>query len=280
MAKKEKAKKVKKDKSQDSSPKKSLWVRIRQWFQPYYNPKPDELKEPKKSKKSKKSKKEEEKSKKTEIPVITKNEGKVEKVEKIEAIVKKKKRHGSSQKEDVEPAKEEKYNQSLNAQSKMKVLAYPKPLDKAPSFNKKPKVDSIWYYHDANRHQIFFHVEPLSGYRFTSEQRDDDKRKTLVPMLYPRDRQYHRTHLIPFGYCGVENDPRLVVGWDGKQNSNELSDFEQKAKKVDEPIYWLTSIIKTENGATWTYQIYSVNDGRLIDSLTTRLDNVPFKWDR
>lgn len=230
-----------------------LYVKIRQWFQPYWNPMPEELK-----KKSKGKKKRSGKNKPNQ-------EGTVEK--------------------PVKPTTEELIEKLGYRPSAMKVAKIKQSIDQVLKLSdKRPGPDKIWFYHDATHHQILAHLEPGTGFRFGKDDRSDEERKALKPMLRPINlkQPYHRTHMLPFGYIGTENDPRLVVGWNGSQNTNELNDFEQRNKKRDEPIYWFADIRRTKYGAAWRYQIFSVNDKRLIDSIELRMGTntkpVEFDW--
>lgn len=215
----------------------SFWVKLRRWFQPYYNPKPK---------------------------VESKSTGKVRKKKTIPKSMTKK-----NVKRDLAMVQ-------ANKKLVIPVITYPNKLENAMTFKQKPSLNKIWYYHDENRHQIFCHLDTGSG--FVHKGRDDSARKKLKPLLYPRqDAPFDRTHVLPIGYHGSENDNRLVVGWDSSQNRNELNYFEQKAKKIKEPIYWLTDIRKTPTGATWTYRIYSVNTGHVLQEITLEM-NTRFQW--
>lgn len=164
----------------------------------------------------------------------------------------------------------------------MPVLRYPNPLDKAYTFKKKPSLNTIWYYHSASRHQVYAHLAQGSGYTHKSGERSNLDRSMLKPVLYPIGQKYDRTHLIPFGYHGSESDPRLVIGWNAFQNRNEMSDFEQKQKKLKQDIYWLTDVRRTKYGAALRYEIFSARDDRLLDSLVVKVGSaqapVKFYW--
>lgn len=165
----------------------------------------------------------------------------------------------------------------------LKIIEVKKPLDKAYLLKYKPKNDEAWYYHDKDRHQIFARFEPKSGYRH--KDRDSAARRKLTALIYPKNVGiFDRTHIIPFGYHGSENDARLVIGWDSKQNRTPLNNFEQEIKALDEPIYWFTDIRRTPYGAIWRYAIFSAADGRLIKKIVLtygdRRKPVRFFWRR
>lgn len=202
----------------------SLYTRLRQFFQPYYRPKP---KKPK--------------VKSADTAVVSVSE------------------------RDAKPAEGA---VAVNGDTALlcKVLNYPGRLDNAIDFKKKPSLGVIWAYHDANVHQLFARFDPGDGWR--CRERDDAARGQLKPLIYPKNQgRFDRTHLIPIGYHGSENDNRLVVGWNPRQNQQEFAEFEKVQKKRKEPIYWQTLITKTPAGANWRYRIYDARTGILLDSL-------------
>lgn len=160
----------------------------------------------------------------------------------------------------------------------VKLMEYKKPMDKCYKFKNKPKDDEIWYYRDKNRHQIMAKFQAGCGYRFKSEHRDDLERKKLKPLIYPiQNSPFDRTHLVPFGYHGLENDQILVVGWNSDQNRNEFSEFEQRQKVRKVPIYWITDIRRTTTGVRWRYIILNADTNEVLDVLKTSM-NCEFKW--
>ena len=153
------------------------------------------------------------------------------------------------------------------------------PLDKAASFKTKPGLGRIWFYEEPGKKmQVFAHFDVKDGYRFP--ERDDSERKRLKPRMYPTDRQFDRTHLIPIGYHGSESADRLLVGWDSFQNRKDMLAFEKAAKALPFPIYWLTSINRTPKGANWHYRVYNAIDPD-NPALVKRLDlemEAPISW--
>lgn len=163
------------------------------------------------------------------------------------------------------------------------IIDVSKPLDKAYLLKHKPAADEVWYYHDGTRHQLYARFEPRSGYRH--KERDSAARRKLNALVYPINAGvFDRTHTIPIGYHGSENNSKLLIGWSSSQNRKELNDFEQKAKALNEPIYWFTDVRKSPYGAVWRYAIFSAVDNRLIDKLVlqfgSRKKPVRFHWRR
>lgn len=225
--------------------KDSLYVKIRQWFQPYWRPMPAELKALKKKSKNK-----------------TKNKQAKEDKDLLENSVK-----------------------SLGYKpSSMKVYKVDKSMTNIFKVKQFPNEQEIWYYHDETNHQIIAHVCAGDRNRHDKSERSDEERTLLKPKLYPKlNEPYHRTHLIPFGYVGTENDPRLVVGWSGSHNSTDLNDFEIRQSNRKEDIYWYTGITRTKYGAMWQSVVVSVETGRLLDSLQLKIGTpskpVEFYWE-
>lgn len=161
----------------------------------------------------------------------------------------------------------------------MNVVSVPKPLDNPLSFKTKPKINTIWTYHDESRHQAFAHLLPAS--RSMNKVRDNERRSQLKPWLRPRSKkEHHRTHMIPFGYHGSENDPRLVVLWSKEHNSNQLYHFENKISALKKAVYWHCDIRRTKNGAAWRYVIYDAKTEEKIDQLIVKMDHTPFQWEK
>ena len=108
-----------------------------------------------------------------------------------------------------------------------------RPLTRAFEFEKQPKIDECWTYHNSHLHQIWCHLAPGTGFRYTTDQRSNEERRLtnlcIRPVLKVKG-SIHRTHMLPFGYHGLENDERLVIGWSGEANIGPFNEFEQKSK--------------------------------------------------
>lgn len=241
----------------------SPYVRIRLWFQPYYRPRPKKQKTPKKKAEPQKTTEE---------------------------------RHAEVREANNEAA--------LNAhrlaeQAKYDIKTFPRetiydvrewknikgiyvnevfePLDELHTKDELPYPSHSWYYHDAGLHQLMTHVIPGTAFLYT--ERSDAHRKKLRPLIYPKDGSvpFDRTHLIPFGYHGVEDDPRLLIGWDSSQNRKEMNNFEQKQKKRKTPFYWLVSVNRTLTGAELTYKVFDAKTMKELDQLHLSMEG-EFHW--
>lgn len=136
------------------------------------------------------------------------------------------------------------------------------------------KGDSIWCYHDEKVFQVlgYFAADRNAGWKY--QERDDAARKQLEPIILITDnRKKDRTHLIPIGYHGSENDNRLLVMWDSYQNQNEMADFEKLAKSYNKKhgIYWFTEIKRAKGGLLWSYQIFNADTKVLWKRLDLQL---------
>lgn len=128
-----------------------------------------------------------------------------------------------------------------------------------------PPAGHVWHYHDENTHELLSHLLPNRGFDFKG--RNDQARKRLKAGIYPinNNKPFDRTHLIPFGYHGVEADPKLLIGWDSTQNQGPMNKFEQRQKKRTKPIFWLARVTKIPDGARLTYQVFDVKNHELVD---------------
>lgn len=158
---------------------------------------------------------------------------------------------------------------------------YVNTVDFAPNrvqeLTELPYPGHSWYYHNSTTHQLLTHVIPGRGFLYTN--RSDTHRKNLKPLIYPKDhpKPFDRTHLIPFGYHGVEDDPRLLIGWDSEQNRGAMNTYEKKQKKRKRPFYWLVEVNRTTTGATLTYRTYDCKTLEELDNLELSMTGA-FYW--
>lgn len=213
--------------------KKSLYVRIRQYFQPYWHPTPEVLKR--------------KKTKKVENQAKTKD------------------------------------NESNVNKFRLVIKRMDRSLEKAFFATTKPKQGEIWYYHSSQKHQVFTYFEPGDRKRFSHDLRSNKARQKLKAKIYPKNEQFDRTHLFPFGYIGTENNPILVIGWRSQHNRVDLMEFENRISDKDYAIYWLTSIEKTKYGAKWSAVVRRADNNELVDHLEltigTNTKPVEFYWE-
>lgn len=155
----------------------------------------------------------------------------------------------------------------------------PIDIDKVKKELCASKVNDIgMFFHNKKYHQLAIPFATNSAFRYN--YRSDSMRKRLKPLLYPMSsKPFDRTHVIPIGYHGSENDNRLVVGWDSEQNRNEMVEFEKKVSSINknQRIIWFASIeLNEDSTATWTAKILD-NKGSIL--LEETFDyKCPFKW--
>lgn len=216
-----------------SDDKHSLYVRIRQYFQPYWHPMPEELKT----------------KKRKSAPVAS------------EPGV-----------DNVKPDK-----------PKLIIKRIGRSLEKAFFAKQGPKQGEIWYYHSPDKHQVYAYFKAGDRKKFGQELRNDELRRQLKAKIYPKNEQFDRTHLFPFGYIGTENNPVLVIGWRAQHNRNDIADFENRISDKDYDVHWLTSIEKTPYGAKWVNVVRRADNNELVDSLEltmgTNTKPVEFYWE-
>lgn len=155
------------------------------------------------------------------------------------------------------------------------------PFDVVQAINvlAKEPPDNGLYYHDLDVHQVAVKFKPLSFKRY--QARSDKARRKLKPILYPKVESYDKTHVIPVGYHGSENDIRLLVGWDRKQNQQDMRLFEDDIKKINKKkgFIWYTSITlqnQSDFSAIWKTTIVDETGEILLEK--TFHDTSSFKW--
>ncbi|MFW3634616.1 hypothetical protein [Staphylococcus caprae] len=134
-----------------------------------------------------------------------------------------------------------------------------------------------YYFHSSTKHQIAARFEPASGFRYY--KRNDIKRKNFKPVIYNKYSASDKTHLIPVGFHGSENDPRLLIGWSRKLNRGGIKKHEEKVINInkDYTIFWFVDVEKTSNGsAKWTSTVW-FEDGNIVDKKTF-YDKDKYHW--
>lgn len=198
-----------------------IYVSVRKWFQPYWNPKPKMVKIPNKPK--------------------TDNEQKEEK--------------------------------------SVKILRSKTRLERLWNSGKTPSAGKYWFYHDAAHHEIGAYLPKDTAFNFT--ERSDEERSELKPLVYPRmNVAYDRTHLIPFGYHGIENNNALVIGWSSSHNRNELRNFEieMNQKNRTKDLVWFTYVTRKPEYGVWTYKVFDAKSREIVGELTLKLKCGDWVW--
>lgn len=176
-------------------------------------------------------------------------------------------------------------NRDLQARGKnpIGVVTQSEPFFQVNQLKGLPADGEMWYYHDKKMIGVFAKVgvgglERFDGQGFRRGRNDkvDIYPKYIADNLangksknsgLPKNKWVDATHLIPFGFHGMENDPRLMVQWLQKQNQVEMNQFEQEVKKLNFSVYWMTLIVRTDEGAKWYYKVYRSDDMALVKKL-------------
>lgn len=145
-----------------------------------------------------------------------------------------------------------------------------------------PDPREVLAYHDKSHHVVMAHLVQNSGFVYTSDMRDSVIRATLKPLIRPKTGMYDRTHLIPFGYHGSENDSRLVIGWSPRANQGKLNEYEREIKRLNKTraVLWVCSVelSPTRKSATWLYKMVDPNSLKLLRPPMRSKMNGPFVW--
>ncbi|MEB6279112.1 hypothetical protein [Staphylococcus gallinarum] len=135
-----------------------------------------------------------------------------------------------------------------------------------------------YFYHDKDYHQLAIKFKANSSWRY--KERNGAKIKKLKPLVYHKDtRTQNRTHMIPIGFHGSEDDARLLVGFSAKINKGELKKFENYIANVNdrEEILWFINIVRQkDNTAIWHATVWD-KDNNIIDEKKFH-DKSQFVW--
>ncbi|MEX2935953.1 hypothetical protein [Staphylococcus saprophyticus] len=135
-----------------------------------------------------------------------------------------------------------------------------------------------YYCHEGNHHQIAVKFNKGSAWKYHA--RNEYKRKQLKPIIEHK-KQGHgdKTHLIPVGFHGSENDERLLVRFDSKINKGALKKEEEYVSNInmDEPILWFVDIIKQDDDtAIWNMTVW--DEKNQIITQKSFHDYNKFRW--
>ncbi|PTK46096.1 hypothetical protein BUZ69_07990 [Staphylococcus saprophyticus] len=141
----------------------------------------------------------------------------------------------------------------------------------------EPRV--TFYWHDDTQHQIAVKFDK-NGIKEEYKPRSNKERRQLEPLITPyRVENTDRTHVIPIGYHGSENDQRLLIRFDSHINQVKLKNFEEQASKINkkQPILWFVDIQKQDNDSVKWYASVWDEQGKVILQKMFH-DKRKFKW--
>lgn len=135
-----------------------------------------------------------------------------------------------------------------------------------------------YFYHDKNYHQLAIKFDANSSWKY--KERNGAKIKKLKPLVYHKDiRTQDRTHMVPIGYHGSEDDARLLVGFSSKINKGELKKFENYIANINdrEAVLWFINIERQkDNTVIWKATVWD-KDNNIIDEKQFH-DKSQFVW--
>ena len=205
-----------------------------------------------------------------------KYDNEIEQTKKERSSKKKKVKLNKVTKEDKKPTELDAVNRG---ELGVKIITLNNQIDEDTAFQRLDNSAShiAYYYHSNNRHQIAVRFEQQSGFRYY--QRNPAKLQRFKPMIYPKNKTYDKTHLIPLGFNGTENYPRLNIGWNRKLNRGAIKKHEQKVININKnhTIFWFVDVEKrNESEAYWTSTVW-FEDGELLDRKKF-VDKDKFHW--
>ncbi|WP_436962325.1 hypothetical protein [Staphylococcus shinii] len=129
----------------------------------------------------------------------------------------------------------------------------------------KPQI--AYYCHEQGHHQIAVKFEKGSAWKY--HERNEKKRKNLIPIIEHKIKgKGDKTHIIPVGFHGSENDERLLIRFDSKINRGALKKSEELVAKLNEEqsILWFVDVVKQQdNTAIWNMTVWSENYEVLVE---------------
>lgn len=153
-------------------------------------------------------------------------------------------------------------------------------LDKHGALNilQRSNYNIGFFYHDQDRHQLAIKFDVHSSWKY--KERNGAKIKKLKPLVYHKDiSTQDRTHMVPIGYHGSEDDARLLVGFSKKINKGELKKFENYIANINnkEEILWFINIEKqNDNTAKWYATVWDKNNNIIAEE--SFHDKSQFVW--
>lgn len=135
-----------------------------------------------------------------------------------------------------------------------------------------------FFYHDDNYHQLAIKFKENSSWKY--KERNEGKRKKLKPLVYHKNpKTQDKTHMIPIGFHGSEDDARLLIGFSAKINKGDLKNFEDYVAKINdnEEILWFVNIQKqSDNTVVWQATVWDVHNKIIAEE--TFHDKADFEW--
>lgn len=122
-----------------------------------------------------------------------------------------------------------------------------------------------YFIHTDNHHQLAVRFEENSAWKYY--ERSNKRRVKLRPLIeYTKKGSSDRTHLIPIGFHGSENDECLLIDFNSTINRQNLKKFEEYVSGVNEKseVLWFIDIVRqNDDSVIWNAVVWD-EDGRII----------------
>lgn len=135
-----------------------------------------------------------------------------------------------------------------------------------------------YFIHTDTHHQLAIRFEKGSTWKYY--ERSNKRRSKLRPLIeYKSKGNSDKTHLIPVGFHGSENDERLLIDFDSTINRTQLRKFEEYIGDVNarEDILWFIDIQRQlDDSVVWNAIVWN-NSGNVIKQASFH-DRSKFMW--
>lgn len=135
-----------------------------------------------------------------------------------------------------------------------------------------------YFIHTDSHHQLAIKFEKGSTWKYY--ERSNKRRSKLRPLIeYKEKGKSDKTHLIPVGFHGSENDERLLIDFDSTINRTELRKFEEYIGDVNakEDVLWFIDIKRQcDESVIWDATVWDIL-GNVIKQASFH-DKNQFRW--
>ncbi|WP_218047440.1 hypothetical protein [Staphylococcus pasteuri] len=162
----------------------------------------------------------------------------------------------------------------------IKVISINEQMDDINALNRllKSQSHTAYYSHNQQHHQLAVKFEKGSAWRY--HERNPKKIKQLIPVVkYRYKGESDRTHVIPIGYHGSENDERLLIDFSRKINRGGLKKAEDYIARINETeaILWFVDIVRqNDDSVKWRLIVWDNQQNIVIERQFH--DHSKFTW--
>ncbi len=116
-----------------------------------------------------------------------------------------------------------------------------------------------YFIHTEEHHQLAIRFRKGSAWNYY--ERSNKRRVKLKPLIeYKEKGLSDKTHLIPVGFHGSENDERLLIDFDSTLNRKHLKKFEDYIAKINEKsdVLWFINIVRQQDDTMiWNASVWN-----------------------